>query len=559
MNILEYAKFKQGILKECVLLEDNQDISGKKRLTDRLHTKDIYVGGYFDSNGNWKDSVDTSSSLHVSGTVEFLGEVHADNASFHTHHMDVGGELKVAGDARFDHDVRMTHSLRVDSKADIREGATIRGTLDMKGNDVKNVQSLKVNGTLDTYNDIKMKPNTGREDRVKLSDALNEALDFTFKNRVQIDGTDIQSIGTLGSPLERALAFIETTSASIIDLKDTILTHNWTAPIVLTKSVTFKGSKKNKATLIINIDGVAEGAECTLFQVDGADITIGFDNVEIIVNSSVNNIHFTMIEYDQHVASEGLEYTLADNGASYICSGIGTCTDTDVVIPEMYNGLPVTSIGESAFAHCSQLNSVELSFATLDIQSKAFEGCTGLTRIIFFKNLYSIGIFAFSECKSLSSVYISDTVKNIGVGAFCGCPNLTIYCETAYKPEEWHTEWNISNLPVVWGATMPRRGLNLDKFSIKSNFTRRWHLHRCDISIINSALDSKDKIVGVADEFMYSNNNGATSPDFTALYFTKTSKLDFFRGELLVNGSRVLTEDDKADIINAVLEQIASR
>ena len=55
-------------------------------------------------------------------------------------------------------------------------------------------------------------------------------------------------------------------------------------------------------------------------------------------------------------ASEGLEFVLYDN--AYTVAGIGSCTDTDVVIPSEYNGLPVTSIGSAAFDDCRKLKTV---------------------------------------------------------------------------------------------------------------------------------------------------------------------------------------------------------
>ena len=50
-------------------------------------------------------------------------------------------------------------------------------------------------------------------------------------------------------------------------------------------------------------------------------------------------------EDTEDTISEGLEYELNDDGQSYSVVGIGECIDPDVKIPEIYNNLPVTSIG----------------------------------------------------------------------------------------------------------------------------------------------------------------------------------------------------------------------
>lgn len=549
---------QDGDSSQYVKITGNQTISGKKTFTGRLHTKDIYIGGYFDENGLWVDTADTSSSLRVSGTVEFLGEVHADNASFHTHHIYSNGNLQVDGDARFNHEVRMTNSLRVDAKADIREGATIRGTLDMKENDIKNVQSLKILGTLDTYNDIKMKPNTNREDRVKLSDALNEALDYTFKNRIQIDGNDVGG-DDFTDRFNTALSLIETTSASIIDLKDGG-TYEWTKPIVLNKSVTFKGSKKEKATLVFNIANVADGDECVLFRAESPDITLEFDNVEIYINSDIDNLDIRIFELTIK-PSEGLEYVLTSSG--YQCTGIGTCTDTDIIVPSTYNGLPVTEIGSNAFLNNSHIKSIRLPDTITTIWAAAFKYCTGLTSIVLPPSVTKLAYYVFSYCENLE-VYIPDSVVSVGQNLFDGCYNVTIYCEATSKPTSWTSAWvgATNNPTIVWNATMPPQdsndiwGLKLNKCNISSVFTRYWYVDNCEVSITNSALNSNDKFIGNAVKFWYSNNDGASMPDFTEMSCTETSKLDFFRGDLLVNGSKVLTNADMDNIVQAVIEKI---
>ena len=50
------------------------------------------------------------------------------------------------------------------------------------------------------------------------------------------------------------------------------------------------------------------------------------------------------------VGSEGLTYELNIHKDGYIVTGMGTCTDTRVVIPSTYNGLPVMSIAKGAFS-----------------------------------------------------------------------------------------------------------------------------------------------------------------------------------------------------------------
>lgn len=58
--------------------------------------------------------------------------------------------------------------------------------------------------------------------------------------------------------------------------------------------------------------------------------------------------------------SKGLVYTLNTDCKSYSVTGIGTCTDTDLIIPGIYKGMPVTAIGKNAFWKCEFLNSVSI-------------------------------------------------------------------------------------------------------------------------------------------------------------------------------------------------------
>ena len=109
---------------------------------------------------------------------------------------------------------------------------------------------------------------------------------------------------------------------------------------------------------------------------------------------------------DAEKASEGLEYELqADNTYSVI--GIGTCTDTDVVIPSTYNGKPVTSISEIAFRFCDGLTSITIPNSVTSIGDYAFCQCDDLTSITIPSSVTSIGISAFGDCDKLTSLSVA--------------------------------------------------------------------------------------------------------------------------------------------------------
>ena len=70
----------------------------------------------------------------------------------------------------------------------------------------------------------------------------------------------------------------------------------------------------------------------------------------------------------------------------------------------------VTSIGNSAFAGCSGLNSIPIPNSVTSIEKNAFERCSGLYSITIPNSVTSIGNYAFYGCSGLSSV-ISEIVE----------------------------------------------------------------------------------------------------------------------------------------------------
>lgn len=123
--------------------------------------------------------------------------------------------------------------------------------------------------------------------------------------------------------------------------------------------------------------------------------------------------------------SEGLEFVLTETGDSFAVTGIGTCTDAEVVIPAEFDGKPVTQIGENAFLGCDTMTSIVMPDTITVIGDDAFRVCTELVSITFSANLRSIGDQGFYSCGKLTEVELPDSVTELDSSVFGNCTALT--------------------------------------------------------------------------------------------------------------------------------------
>lgn len=99
--------------------------------------------------------------------------------------------------------------------------------------------------------------------------------------------------------------------------------------------------------------------------------------------------------------SIGLDYDLKVSDNSYKVVGMGVCMDENIKIPENYEGLPVTEIGEKAFFGSNILS------------------------VVIPETVTFVGEKAFSECENLIDVTIPD-VTEIGKDVFRGSIKVII-------------------------------------------------------------------------------------------------------------------------------------
>ncbi len=133
---------------------------------------------------------------------------------------------------------------------------------------------------------------------------------------------------------------------------------------------------------------------------------------------------------------------------TYFCSGEFLYTENEgeltitgfiprisIGLPDEIDGCPVTVLGTNLFLNETLVYDITLPRHLRKISSAAFQGCTGLERVLIPDSLAEIGDHAFFNCKRLQSVCLSGTEGQNGyadltsVGtvedwAFGGCESL---------------------------------------------------------------------------------------------------------------------------------------
>ena len=175
--------------------------------------------------------------------------------------------------------------------------------------------------------------------------------------------------------------------------------------------------------------------------------------MSVVIGDSVTTIGDYAFSYCRSLTSVEIPDSVTSIGeeAFYNCDSL-----TSVVI-----GDSVTTIGERAFSSCDSLTNIEVGennsvYKDIDgnlyskdgthliqyavgktateftipdsitsIGEYAFAGCSNLMSVVIGDNVTTIGEYAFYNCYSLTSVVIGNSVTTIGEYAFYNCDNLT--------------------------------------------------------------------------------------------------------------------------------------
>lgn len=116
------------------------------------------------------------------------------------------------------------------------------------------------------------------------------------------------------------------------------------------------------------------------------------------------------------------KYKVLDNGTIEITHYTGT--DAHLVIPNKIDGKKVTRLGDSSFAECKNLISVNIPDSVTTLLDYTFSYCDNLENVTLPSSIARIGEHAFSGCKNLKEIVLPDNVQNIGWRTFASCSSL---------------------------------------------------------------------------------------------------------------------------------------
>jgi len=113
-------------------------------------------------------------------------------------------------------------------------------------------------------------------------------------------------------------------------------------------------------------------------------------------------------QYEKRIGSP-IKFSYRVSGNEVEITNYPQSESGDIVIPSQIEGLPVTSIGNSAFEFCSGLTSIMIPNGVTSIGREAFKYCSGLTSLSIPNSVRSIGISAFSHCYNIENFVVEPT------------------------------------------------------------------------------------------------------------------------------------------------------
>lgn len=183
--------------------------------------------------------------------------------------------------------------------------------------------------------------------------------------------------------------------------------------------------------------------------------------IQINLPATVSEIGaYAFANCDKLTATEGTVFKLPDTLRELDDYTFFQCTALkNVVLPGQ-----LSKIGESAFAYCNNLESINIEKTNVaEIEEYAFKE-TNLKEIQLPDSMVRIGAGSFVSCVNLREILISKNVVFIGENVFMNCRNLESIRFSHTQGDDTNLAWDVSAFPDS-GITV---------YTFQNSAARRW-------------------------------------------------------------------------------------
>ena len=264
--------------------------------------------------------------------------------------------------------------------------------------------------------------------KVTIPDSITSINDNAFKDFTEIEYVTLDQNNVSVSSAAQASGLIKIGSSAFENCSSL---RNFIIPSTIER-IGAKAFKDCSALNEINIKNT-EG----WLVADSSTATSGISiNSEDLSNPTIAKNYLTSTYVDKYWLNKEMQddsidplsvltFELNSDGNSYSVKSCNRSATGSLTIPSIYEGLPVTNIGDLAFIVCTGLTSIVIPDSVITIGTCLFQGCKGLKNVVIGSGVTIISTQIFDGCVNLTSITMCGEVTTIELWAFRDCESLT--------------------------------------------------------------------------------------------------------------------------------------
>jgi len=262
-------------------------------------------------------------------------------------------------------------------------------------------------------------------------------------------------------------------------------------------------------------EGLTEGKKCSICN------TIIIEQKVLPKHTCINGI-CTVCNAKEF--SVGLEFELNEDKSAYTLIGQGSFDGYDLVIPDVYNNLPVTAIGDRAFTNCKNIISVTIPETITEISGSPFYGCSKIMEVYNLSSLDVSSNFVYAKAIN-NSLDEESIIKNVDGFIFMDFGNEFYLMGSTKKDVDISLPTNYNGNPYsvyeyafkdnydIIKLTIPANVISIDSTSFESCYKliEIYNLSSLDVDeifeyscVIHTSID-EDSIITRSGDFLFAN------------------------------------------------------